>query len=80
LATDHPDAFEKIDIGLPKALIDEMEIATFVDLGHAHDKASRRSITGNLSFVGRAPAMHASERKGAIETLTHGAEFCAMKN
>ncbi len=80
LATNYPDAFEEIDVNLPKALIDEMEITVFVDSDHAHDKVSRRSISGILIFVGRTPVIYSSKRQGAIETSTYGAEFCAMKN
>jgi hypothetical protein len=80
LASNCPDAFEEIDVNLLKTLVDEMEIAVFVDSDHAHDKVSRRSITGILIFVGRTPVTHSSKRQGAIETSTHGAEFCAMKN
>jgi hypothetical protein len=76
----YPDAVEEIDVNLPKALIDEMEITVFVDSDHAHDKVSRRSITGITIFVGRTPVVYSSKRQGAIETSTYGAEFCAMKN
>ncbi len=38
----YPDAVEKIDVNLQKALIDEMEITVFVDSDHAHDKVLRR--------------------------------------
>jgi hypothetical protein len=80
LASNYPDSIEEIDVNLPKALVDEMEIAVFVDSDHAHDKASRRSIAGTLIFVGRTPVMYSSKQQGAIETSTYGAEFCAMKN
>ena len=80
LATNYPDSFEEIDVNLPEALIDEMEITVFVDSDHAHDKVSRRSITGIIIFVGRTPVIYSSKRQGAIETSTYGAEFCAMKN
>ena len=80
MASNYPDAFEEIDVNLPKALVDEMEITVFVDSDHAHDKVSRRSITGILIFVGRTPVIYSSKRQGAIETSTYGAEFCAMKN
>jgi hypothetical protein len=80
LADNYPDAVEEIDVNLPKPLIDEMEITVFVDSDHAHDKVSRRSITGIIIFVGRTPVVYSSKRQGAIETSTYGAEFCAMKN
>jgi hypothetical protein len=80
LASNYPDAAEEIDVNLPEPLIDEMEITAFVDSDHAHDKVSRRSITGIIIFVGRTPVIYSSKRQGAIETSTYGAEFCAMKN
>jgi regulator of RNase E activity RraA len=60
--------------------MDKMEITVFVDSDHAHDKVTRRSITGMIIFVGRTPVVYSSKRQGAIETSTYGAEFCAMKN
>jgi hypothetical protein len=79
LGDQYPGAFEEIDANLPKPLIDEIEITVFVDSDHAHDKVSRRSITGLLIFVGRTPVFYTSKRQGAIETSTYGAEFCGMK-
>jgi len=76
----YPDAREELDVNLPNALVDEMALTVFVDSDHAHDKVSRRSITGLLIFVGRTPIFYSSKRQGAIETSTYGAEFCAMKN
>lgn len=75
----YPDAAEEIDEKLPKGHIDELEITAFVDSDHAHDKVTRRSITGLLILVGRTPVFFMSKRQGAIETSTYGAEFCAMK-
>jgi hypothetical protein len=81
MASNFPDSFKEIDVNLPKALVDEMEIAVFVDLEHACDEALRRCVAGILIFVGRTPVTcSASKRQGVIETWTHGAEFCAMKN
>lgn len=74
----YPDAVEEIDRNIPKPLIEELEITAFVDADHAHDKITRRSITGLLIFVGRTPVFFMSKRQGAIETSTYGAEFCAM--
>jgi hypothetical protein len=76
----YPDAAEEIDRDLPKPLVDEMEITVFVDSDHAHDKVTRRSITGIMIFVGRTPVFYSSKRQGAIETSTYSAEFCAMRN
>jgi hypothetical protein len=75
----YPDAAEEVDSKIPKPLIDELEITAFVDSDHAHDKVTRRSITGLLILVGRTPVFFMSKRQGAIETSTYGAEFCAMR-
>ena len=60
-------------------MIDELEIPAFIDSDHAHDKITRRSITGLLVLIGRTPVFFLSKRQGAIETSTYGAEFCAMR-
>ena len=75
----YPDAAEELDPKLPKPLIKELAITGLVDSDHAHDKVTRRSITGILLFVGRTPVFAMSKRQGAIETSTYGAEFNAMK-
>lgn len=75
----YPDAEEMIDEKLPKPLIDELTITTYVDSDHAHDKMTRRSMTGLIIFVGRTPVFYFAKRQGAIETSTYGAEFMAMK-
>ena len=61
------------------AKVDEMDITAFVDSDHAHDRMTRRSITGLLILVGRTPVYFMSKRQGAIATSTYGAELCAMK-
>jgi hypothetical protein len=75
----YPDASEEIDRKIPEPLIDELEITAFVDSDHAHDKVTRRSISGLLVLVGRTPVFFMSKRQGAIATSTYGAEFCAMR-
>jgi hypothetical protein len=78
-AEQYPDAKEDVEAGLPDALVKEMDITVFVDSDHAHDKVTRRSITGIIIFLGRTPVFYSSKRQGSIETSTYGAEFCAMK-
>ena len=73
------DAREELDSESPKSMVDEMKITVFVDSYHAHDKISRRSITGIVIFVGRTPVIYPSKRQGAIECSTYSAEFVAMK-
>ena len=76
----YPDATEEIDCKVPEPMIDELEITAFVDSDHAHDRTTRRSITGLLILVGRTPVYFMSKRQGAIATSTYGAEFCAMRS
>lgn len=79
LRTHYPDSEELLDPATPVSLFDELTITAFVDSDHAHDKLTRRSITGLIIFVGRTPVFYQSKRQGAIETSTYGAEFIAMK-
>ena len=79
LRDDYPEASEELDVNLPRAMIDELTVTAFVDSDHAHDKLTRRSVTGMIILVGRTPIFFSSKRQGSIETSTYGAEFCAMK-
>ena len=79
LQSDYPDAVEAIDANLPAALIDELAITVFVDSDHAHDKVTRRSVTGIIILVGRTPVFYQAKRQGSVETSTYSAEFNAMR-
>ena len=46
------EAVEEIDADIPNPLVEELAITVFLDSDHAHDKATRRSITGLIMFVG----------------------------
>jgi hypothetical protein len=76
----YPDACEEVGTNVPEPLIDELAITVFVDSDHAHDKITRRSVTGIMIFVGRTPIFFSSKRQGAVETSTYGAEFCAFRH
>ena len=77
---EYPEAAEEIDPRLPPPLVDELAITVFVDSDHAHDKVTRRSITGLIILVGRTPVFYYSKRQGAVETSTYSAEFMAMRH
>jgi hypothetical protein len=80
LGMEYPESLEEIDSNLPPPpLIDKISITAFVDSDHAHDKITRRSVTGMIILLGRTPIFFSSKRQGAIETSTSGAEFCAMR-
>jgi hypothetical protein len=60
LGKDYPDSSEEVDAGLPKPLIDEIYITAFVDSDHAHNKITRRSVTGMVIMLGRTPVFFSS--------------------
>lgn len=51
----------------------------FVDADHASNKVTRRSQTGILIFINRAPISWYSKRQNTVESSTFGSEFIAMK-
>jgi hypothetical protein len=50
----------------------------FVDADHAGNLVTRRSQSGILLFVNRAPIVWYSKRQNTVETSTFGSEFVAM--
>jgi hypothetical protein len=72
LGDQYPDDHEEIDTDTASPLVKEIVITVFVDSVHAHDQATRKSITGTVIFVGRAPVFYFSKRQGAISTSTYG--------
>lgn len=75
----YPDAGEEIDDHLPDPYGEELDITCLVDADHAHDAATRRSISGFLIFVGRTPVVWVSRRQGSTQASTYGAEFTALR-
>ena len=73
------DAEEDIPHDAPEALGNEVSTHCFVDASHASDLATRRSQTGILIFVNRAPIIFFSKRQNCVETSTFGSEFTAAK-
>ena len=56
-----------------------VSISVFVDADLAGDKSNRRSQTGVLIFINRAPIHWLSKKQPSVETSTFGSEFRAMK-
>ena len=52
----------------------------FVYANHAGNKVTRRSQTGILIFVNKAPIIAFSKRQNTVETSTFSSEFTALKN
>ena len=51
----------------------------FVDASHAANRKTRRSHTGYILFVNRAPVKWISRRQQTVETSAFSSEFIAMK-
>ena len=64
---------------MPEARGLPVEITVFVDADHGGDKNNRRSQTGVLIFLNKAPIHWLSKRQPSVKTSTFGAKFCAMK-
>jgi hypothetical protein len=75
----YPEAEEELDSKFPEPLGKELTTTIFFDSDHAHDKVTRKSITGVLGLIGSTPVVGMSKRQGAIATSTYSAELCAAR-
>ena len=73
------DAKEAIPPNMPEARGLDVTITCFEDANHAGNQKNRRSQTGILLFVNKAPIHWYSKRQATVEVSTFGAEFCAMR-
>ena len=70
---------EPIPQGMPEERGHDVIVTAFVDANHAGDKSDRKSQTGVLIFVNKAPIHWYSKKQNTVESSTFGAEFCAMR-
>ena len=70
---------ELIPPDMPKPRGKAVQTTCFVDSDHAGDQVNRRSRTGVLVFMGRAPIIFYSKKQGSIESSSFGSELSAMK-
>ena len=73
------EAKEAIPPNMPEARGHAVITSCFVDASHANNQRDRKSQTGILIFMNKAPIHWYSKRQSTVETSTFGAEFCAMK-
>ena len=73
------NAKEAIPPNMPEERGLEVSISVFVDANHAGDKSDRKSQTGILIFINKAPIHWYSKKQNTVESSTFGAEFCAMR-
>jgi len=75
----YPGAKEAVPPGAPECRGRSVSMSCFVDADHAGDRATRRSHSGVLIFLNRAPIIWYSKRQNTVETSTFGSEFIAMR-
>lgn len=75
----YPEAREPIPPNAIAARGNSVQMNAFVDADHAGDRLTRRSHTGILIFLNKAPIVWFSKRQNTVETSTFGSEFVAMK-
>ena len=73
------DAKEAIPPHMPEARGLSVIMSCFVDANHAGNVVDRRSQTGILIFLNKAPIHWYSKRQASVEASTFGAEFCALR-
>jgi hypothetical protein len=74
------DAKEAIPPNAPPPRGKSVTMDCFVDANLAGDTITRRSETGILIFVNRAPILWHSKRQNTVEASTFGSEIVALKN
>jgi hypothetical protein len=79
LAEYYPNAGEEKPPQAPELRGRSANTSCFVDADHAGCRVTRRSHTGVLIFVNRAPILRYSKRQNTVEASTFGSEFVAMK-
>jgi len=75
----YPDAKEAIPADAPAPRGLPVTMQCFVDANHAGCHVTRRSHTGVIIYVNRAPILWFSKRQNTVETSTFGSEFVAMR-
>jgi len=73
------DAEEELPPRMPEPHGKPVSMLAYVDASHAANKKTRRSHTGFVIFVNRAPIVWHSKKQNTIESSTFGSEFIAMK-
>ena len=75
----YPDAREIIPPDAPEPLGKPVRMTCFVDADFAGCKETRRSHSGVIIYVNRAPILGFSKRQTTVETSTFGSEIVAMR-
>ena len=78
-STMYPDAKESIPPNVPEARGKSVVTRCFVDADHAGCLATRRSTTGCIIYVNKAPIVWYSKRQNTVESSTFGSEYIALR-
>ena len=70
---------EELPNNMPRQRGQSVKITAFVDASHAANKVTRRSHTGYIIFINRAPIIWFSKKQNTVESSTFSSEFIAMK-
>jgi hypothetical protein len=70
---------EELPLNMPSPCGMGFTMRVYVDADHATDSMTRRSRTGFLVYLNRAPIYWNSKKQAGVETLSFGSEFIAMK-
>jgi hypothetical protein len=73
------DAKEDLPPNAPAPRGMPVQINAFVDANHAGNKLTRRSQTGILLYLNKAPIIWQSKAQKTVETSTFGSEFVALR-
>jgi len=75
----YPDAREPMPPNAPETRGFWVTMTCFVDADHAGCRVTRRSHTGFIIFVNKAPIMWWSKRQNTVESSTFGSEYVALR-
>lgn len=75
----YPDAVEALPPNMPEPRGNPVTMTAYVDASHAGCRVTRRSHTGVLIFIQKAPLLWYSKRQNTVESSTFGSEFVAAK-
>ena len=79
MASLYKDATDEVPPNAPEPRGKAVQINCFVDADHAGDRITRRSHTGILLYVNKAPVSWYSKKQTTVESSTFGSEFVALR-
>ena len=75
----YPGASEPVPPKAPYLCVEPITMSYFVDAEHAVCRVTRRSHTGVLIFINKAPILWFSKQQNTVETSKFGSDFVAIR-